>query len=160
MYNVLVFAGCLLVPLIVGGFSGVATRNAIRGWYTGIKKPAFNPPNIVFGPVWTVLYILMGITLYITIRQEPSAAREKALLFFAAQLVLNFAWSIIFFYYHRIGLALIELIFLWVVLVFMIVALFQVNSVAAYLQLPYFFWVTFAGVLNAGIWELNKAKGA
>ena len=158
MSNILILAGCILIPLAVGGFSGMATRTAIRGWYNQLRKPSFNPPNWLFGPVWTMLYILMGVSLYIIIRQEPSAERERALLFFTAQLVLNFFWSIIFFYYKRLGFALIEIAVLWFFIIGMIISFIAVNPLAGYLQIPYLCWVSFASILNASVWQLNRNK--
>ncbi len=160
MSNVLILAGCILIPLAVGGFSGIATRTAIKGWYNQLQKPSFNPPNWLFGPVWTVLYILMGVSLYIVVRQEPSAERERALLFFTAQLVLNFFWSIIFFYYKRLGLALIEIAVLWFFIIGMIVSFVAVNPLAGYLQIPYLCWVSFASILNAAVWQFNRNRPA
>ncbi len=158
MSNILILAGCILIPLAVGSFSGIATRTAIRGWYNQLQKPSFNPPNWLFGPVWTMLYILMGVSLYIIIRQEPSAERERALLFFTAQLVLNFFWSIIFFYYKRLGFALIEIAVLWFFIIGMIISFIAVNPLAGYLQIPYLCWVSFASILNASVWQLNRNK--
>ncbi len=158
MSNILILAECILIPLAVGGFSGIATRTAIRGWYNQLQKPSFNPPNWLFGPVWTMLYILMGVSLYIIIRREPSAERERALLFFTAQLVLNFFWSIIFFYYKRLGFALIEIAVLWFFIIGMIISFIAVNPLAGYLQIPYLCWVSFASILNASVWQLNRNK--
>ncbi len=84
MSNILILAGCILIPLAVGGFSGMATRTAIRGWYNQLRKPSFNPPNWLFGPVWTMLYILVGVSLYIIERQSPHAGGRGPAIFYGA----------------------------------------------------------------------------
>jgi tryptophan-rich sensory protein len=143
------------IPLIVGGISGYATSSNISSWYAYLNKPSFNPPNYLFGPVWTVLYLLMGVSLYLVWTSPEGKQKTTALLVFTFQLLLNFAWSFIFFYFHETGLALVEIIVLWMSILLMIVLFFRINRTAAYLQIPYFLWVSFATVLNASIWHLN-----
>jgi tryptophan-rich sensory protein len=145
----------LIIPLAVGGISGYFTVSAIPGWYQTIQKPSWNPPNWVFGPVWTTLYALMGIAMYLIWTQPRSEQRQRALHLNAAQLILNFFWSLIFFNLHAIGWALIEIIILWVVIVQTMFAYDRVYKPAAWLLLPYIVWVTFATILNGAIWWLN-----
>ncbi|MEY5034151.1 MAG: hypothetical protein RL447_529 [Bacteroidota bacterium] len=145
----------LIIPLAVGGISGFFTVSAIPGWYQTIQKPSWNPPNWVFGPVWTTLYVLMGIAMYLIWTQPRTEQRQRALYLNAAQLILNFFWSLIFFNMHAIGWALIEIIILWVVIVQTMFAYDRVYKPAAWLLLPYIVWVTFATILNGTIWWLN-----
>jgi translocator protein len=154
-FSLLVLIICLAIPLLVGAIAGYATATNVTGWYVSLKKPEFNPPNQVFGPVWTVLYLLMGFTLY-KIVVSKTRSNRKALLLFSIQLVLNFLWSFLFFYYHLVGLALVDILLLLVFIILLIRETRQLNTVAAYLQLPYLFWVAFASCLNASIWYLNK----
>ena len=149
------FFGSLLIPLAVGGISGFFTVSAIPGWYRTIQKPSWNPPNWVFGPVWTSLYILMGIAMFLIWTRPKSPLRQRALYLNAAQLVLNFFWSLIFFNLHAIGWALLEIGVLWVLIVSTMFAYDKVYKPAAWLLLPYIVWVTFATMLNGAIWWLN-----
>ena len=146
---------CLLIPLAVGAISGFATMENISGWYSMLNKPSFNPPNYLFGPVWTALYILMGISSYIIVRDHPQQMKGTAGSIYFIQLALNFAWSFIFFSFHQVGFALLEIITLWVCIVTMIVVFYRLNKTAGLLQVPYLLWVTFASVLNASIYYLN-----
>lgn len=150
-----VFLASLLIPLAVGGISGFFTVSAIPGWYRTIQKPSWNPPNWVFGPVWTSLYILMGIAMFLIWTRPKSPLRQRALYLNAAQLVLNFFWSLIFFNLHAIGGALLEIGVLWVLIVSTMFAYNKVYKPAAWLLLPYIVWVTFATMLNGAIWWLN-----
>ena len=146
---------CVGLPLSVGAFSGIATASGIGEWYAGLDKPSFNPPNSVFGPVWTILYLLMGISLYLVWLAPAGEARRQALVIFAAQLVLNFAWSFLFFRFRQVGAALADIILIWIAVLLMILAFRRVRPVAGYLQVPYLLWVSFATALNAAIWRLN-----
>ncbi|MBC7912683.1 MAG: tryptophan-rich sensory protein [Pyrinomonadaceae bacterium] len=154
--NIITIVVCIALPLMVGGIAGYATSASIGSWYSTLHKPFFNPPNWLFGPVWTCLYILMGISLYIIWKSPATATRTKALRVFLIQLTLNFAWSFIFFYFHETGWALIEIVMMWVSILIMILTFYRINKIAAYLQVPYLLWVSFATVLNASIWYLNR----
>jgi translocator protein len=147
---------CIAIPLVVGGISGLAQSGSDNEWFRTLDKPAFNPPGWVFGPVWTTLYLLMGISLYLIWTSPPSTVRTKALVVFTIQLILNFAWSFIFFEFQQILLALIEIVILWGFIIAMIVLFYRIHKTAAYLQVPYLLWTTFATVLNASIWILNN----
>ena len=154
--NIIALAICIAIPLITGGIAGLVTSSNIESWHAYLEKPSFNPPNWLFGPVWTMLYILMGISLFMIWKEPDSAQRKSALRLFCVQLLLNFAWSFIFFYFHQTGFAFLEIIVLWIAILLMIISFYRLNRSAAFLQLPYLGWVTFAGVLNASIWYLNK----
>jgi benzodiazapine receptor len=144
---------CILLPLLVGGISGYFTSQSITNWYVFLIKPTFNPPNYLFGPVWTTLYILMGISFYIIVNQAK--IHWSLVAIFALQLTLNFLWSFIFFNYHLLGLALIEIILLWLSIFTMIILFYKNNKWAAIINIPYFLWVSFATILNYSIYKLN-----
>ena len=146
----------LLLPLAVGGISGYFTVKAIPGWYAQLNKPWFNPPNWLFSPVWTSLYIMMGIALWLVWKSDASQKlKQRAIYLFAAQLVLNFFWSLIFFNLHQIGWAMVEIMAMWGMILLSIVAFANVNKAAAWLLVPYISWVSFATILNYSIWKLN-----
>lgn len=146
---------CILFPLLVGSVSGIATASGVNNWFQNLNKPGFNPPNYLFGPVWTILYILMGISFYMVLQTPNSKSKKFAIVIFFVQLLLNFCWSFIFFKYHLIGAAFIDIILIWLSIICMIYAFSKINKSAAYLQLPYLLWVSFASILNGAIWWLN-----
>ncbi len=154
--KVITFIACVAATLAVGAVAGIATAQNITNWYVYINKPWFNPPNYLFGPVWTVLYLLMGISYYMILTTLTTAPkRATAVIVFGVQLALNFAWSFIFFKYHQLGWALVEIIAMWVSIFTMIVVFSRVNKIAAIMQIPYISWVSFASILNFAIWRLN-----
>lgn len=137
----------LTLPFIAAAIGSYFTLPAIDSWYSGLEKPVLSPPNYIFGPVWSLLYFLMGVSLYLV--------WEKYLKLFVFHLVLNVLWSISFFGLKNIPLALIVIVALWVVIVYMIVKFYKVNKFAGYLLVPYILWVTFAAYLNLSILVLN-----
>jgi tryptophan-rich sensory protein len=142
----------------VGYLSGMVTRNAVTTWFPTLVKPSFNPPGWVFAPVWSALYIMMGIAaglVWSRIDYDKEAVR-KALLFFVIQLVLNALWSLLFFGLKNPLLALSEIILLWLMIYETYVKFGKIDKIAGYLFIPYILWVSFASVLNASIWWLNK----
>jgi benzodiazapine receptor len=145
----------LMLPLTIGGLAGIFTSREIAGWYSSLNRPSFNPPNWVFGPVWTTLYIVMGISLYLVWILPPSRQRQHAMMMYGVQLALNFIWSFLFFYFKRIDLAVGEIILLWLSIAAMLVLFFRLRPVAAYLNIPYLFWVSFATILNIAYAQLN-----
>lgn len=153
--NYLKLISCILIPLTIGGIAGIATSSAINDWHLTLQKPWFNPPNYLFGPVWTLLYILMGISLYLTLSYAEAATKNNMLLLFSMQLFLNFIWSFIFFNFESPGWALFEIALLWGNILWMILSFYKVNKLAALLQIPYLLWVSFATLLNAAIFVLN-----
>lgn len=147
---------CIAIPQVVGGIAGYFTVQEIDGWYSTLIKPSFNPPNSIFGPVWTSLYLLMGISLYIIWKSPESEHRKKALQLFTIQLILNFSWSIVFFSFHLLFTAIVVILLLWVFIFIMIKQFKKIKSTAAYINIPYLLWVSFATVLNISLWWLNK----
>lgn len=145
----------IALPVVVGALSGFFTTTGVGSWYQTINKPSWNPPGWIFGPVWTTLYVLMGIALYQVWRSPGTKARNTALLFFAVQLILNFFWSFIFFNKQNIGGALMEIIVLWVFILLTIFAFARINKLAAWLLVPYISWVSFATILTYTIWKMN-----
>ncbi|ULQ56903.1 tryptophan-rich sensory protein [Flavihumibacter rivuli] len=147
----------VLVPLIVGATAGYFTSTSVKTWYTTLEKPWFNPPNWLFGPVWTSLYIMMGIACWLVWSSNAGQElKRKALLLFGVQLMANFLWSFIFFYFHQVGLAFMEIIILWLLILLCIFSFARVDKRAAWLMVPYISWVTFAAILNGTIWMLNR----
>ena len=147
----------VVVPLAVGGLSGFATARGVREWYPALVKPSFNPPSWIFGPVWTLLYVLMGIAAFLVWQKGgDGGVAHTALVVYALQLTLNGLWSIIFFGFRSPGPALVEISLLWVFIWITLVLFWQVTPFAGMLLLPYAAWVTFAVVLNAAIWVLNR----
>jgi len=144
--------------LCIGYFSGIITRESIEVWYPTLVKPSFNPPNWIFAPVWSTLYIMMGVAagmVWNRIETDRINVR-KGLRFFAIQLALNFLWSYLFFGLHNPLLALVELIVLWLMIFETYVVFRKVDKIAGMLLLPYLAWVSFAGILNAAIFWLNR----
>lgn len=151
------FIACLLIPMLIGFFSSFLTRFEVDGtWFNLLKKPYFNPPNWLFAPVWTTLFLLMGIGLYFIWNSGFVEIRKKAILVFSIQLFLNFCWSILFFYSHLILASVIDILLLWISICYMIILFRRIKPIAGYLQIPYLAWVTFASVLDISIWFLNK----
>jgi tryptophan-rich sensory protein len=148
----------LLLPFVAAGIGGIATGSSVSSWYPTLKKPAWNPPTWVFGPVWSLLYLLMGLASWLIWRKritQPVQVRQ-ALGWYGFQLGLNMLWSIIFFGLQRIDLALVEIVALWSALVITIFKFDRVRRDAAALLLPYLLWTTFAAALNATLWWLNR----
>jgi translocator protein len=145
----------LFLPLSVGAVAGMFTSQAVPIWYASLNRPSFSPPNWVFGPVWTTLYILLGISFFLIWKENPTRERNLAIKVFSIQMLLNFAWSFLFFYFNLIGVALIEIILLWISISLMIYLFYKIKPLAAYLNIPYLLWVSFATILNAGYYLLN-----
>jgi len=144
---------------VVGAVSSVFTIKAIPYWYKNLKKPKFNPPGWVFGPAWTLLYGLMGLSLYLAFENAPNQAGIlPGVIAFTLQLALNYFWTYIFFGRKNIKAALYEIIFLWIAIAATIIFFFPISPLAAYLLLPYIAWVSFAALLNQKIYELNITK--
>lgn len=154
--NVLKLIITIVVSQSAGLIGALFTTSSIPSWYATITKPELAPPNWIFGPVWTTLFLLMGIAAYLVWKKEGEPKKVKtALKIFGVQLVLNILWSIIFFGLKNPGGAFIEIIFLWLVILSTIIAFYKVSKVAAYLLIPYILWVSFAMYLNYAIWILN-----
>jgi tryptophan-rich sensory protein len=152
-WKTLIFA--ILLCQGAGLIGSIFTFDAIPTWYATLTKPSFSPPNFLFGPVWTTLYTLMGISLYLLWKAKKSTAQAKALSYFYIQLFLNTIWSIIFFGFKNPELALIEIILMWLAIVATMIKAYSVDKRATYLLIPYILWVSFATMLNAAIALLN-----
>lgn len=139
----------------VGALSGLLSRDGMQLYATQITKPALSPPGWLFPAVWVILYALMGISAARIFLSEPSSERNKGLNLFVIQLIVNFFWSLIFFNAQAFGFAAIWLILLWILVLCMIFTFRKVDTLAAWLQIPYLIWLTFAAYLNLGVWLLN-----
>jgi translocator protein len=150
----------LIIALVccyaAAGIGSLFTTPAIPGWYAGLQKPSWNPPNWVFGPVWTLLFTLMAIAAWLVWRRIGTTSISIPLVLFAIQLVLNVLWSYIFFGRHLPGSALIEIILLWLAILTTLISFWRVAPLAGGLLLPYLLWVSYAISLNAGVWRLNR----
>ncbi len=156
MNNTLKFIISLAIPVAVGATAGFFTATGVDSWYQTINKPSWNPPNWIFAPVWTTLYIMMGIALFLVWKSNTGAGLKRtAITLFAVQLGLNFFWSFIFFDQQQPGWALVEIIMMWLAILLTIFAFAKVNKTAAWLLVPYISWVSFATILNYTIWQLN-----
>ncbi|MGZ5286575.1 MAG: TspO/MBR family protein [Flavisolibacter sp.] len=147
----------ILIPLGIGFLGSYFTRPEIDTWYQTIQKPSWQPPSWIFGPVWTTLYIMMGIAFFLVWKNQSGNHNKKpAMIFWCLQLVLNFFWSYIFFNRHELGLALAEIILLWIFILITIILFGRVSKVAAWLMVPYISWVSFAAMLTYTIYSLNN----
>lgn len=143
-----------ILPLLLGSLSSLFTIEAITSWYNYSNKPWFNPPNWIFGPVWTLLYLLMGLASCLVFKAEHTL-KEKAMILYFIQLGLNFLWSFIFFYLKEPGWAFVEIILLWILINSTIIYFSKISRIAAYVMLPYVIWVSFAAILNYYHYILN-----
>jgi tryptophan-rich sensory protein len=151
----------LIIAIVVSELAGIIgsifTIPSVAGWYQTLTKPALNPPAWVFGPVWTILFVLMGIALFLVWKKGFKTKSAKiALGLFIGQLALNMLWSIIFFGLHSPAGAFIEIIFLWLAILATIIAFAKISRPAAWLLIPYILWVSFAGYLTYSVWQLNS----
>lgn len=147
----------LLITFAIGLVASLFTTPQIHGWYASLQKPVFNPPNWLFAPVWTALYMMIAIAAYLVWkRRNNSAAYRKARQIYFWQLLFNFSWSILFFGLHQILIALIVIALLWLSIIATMYAFNRFSKVACWLLLPYLLWVSFAGLLNFSIYMLNR----
>ena len=146
---------CIAFPLIIGGVSGFFTVQGVKDWYLTLAKPNFTPPNYLFGPVWTFLYAFMGVAFFRILEKGKSVQKIKAIRVYLWQLFFNFCWSFLFFSQHQIGLAFIDILILWVLILIMIIRFKKLDAFAGYSQIPYLLWVSFATALTAAIFILN-----
>ena len=147
---------CIAIPLIVGGISALLTKNSMEMFET-VVKPPLAPPGWIFPVVWTILYTVMGISCYLIVISDASQEEiGEAIRIYAYQLLVNFLWPTFFFNFQWYLFALLWLILLWILVFFMIRKFADVSKLAAYMNIPYLIWLTFAGYLNAGIWWLNR----
>ena len=154
-HAILALIGFLLLCYAIAGLGAILAVPAIPTWYAALAKPAFHPPNGIFGPVWTALYGLMAIAAWLVWRTPRTAARAAGLVLFAVQLVLNALWTPAFFHFHLLLPALVLIVVLWVTILFTTLRFWVVDRFAAALMLPYLAWVAFAAALNYEIYRLN-----
>lgn len=149
-------AACVVACLAAGFAGSFFTRASVSTWYRELRKPAFNPPDWLFGPVWTALYIMMGVALFLVIREGfKTPAIRAAFAVFVVQLILNITWSALFFGLKSPGAAFAEIVVLWAAIAATIALFKPISTAAAVLLIPYILWVTFAAALNFAIWRLN-----
>jgi translocator protein len=146
----------LAICFTAAGIGGALTATSLAGWYLGLAKPSWNPPNWIFGPVWTTLYIMMAIAAWLVWRAEGWRSAALPLMAFAIQLVLNVTWSGLFFALQNPGAAFAEILLLWLAIAATFFLFWHVDRVAAALLAPYMAWVSFAAVLNFAVWQLNR----
>lgn len=145
----------LVLVLVVAIIGGWVTRGSVNDWYPQLVQPDFAPPNAVFGPVWTLLYVMMAYAAWRVWRVHRFRGAPWALGLFMFQLMLNLLWSVLFFGFHQIGLALIEIVLLWCAILATLLLFWRLDRIAAVLLLPYLAWVGFAAFLNHAFWVLN-----
>jgi len=146
----------IAVPLLAGFGSTVWTINTIPTWYASLKKPWFSPPNVVFAPVWTTLYILMGVALFLIWRSPRNRTRDTGIALFAAQLVVNVTWTFAFFGLQNTLFGVLTIVPLWILIAVTIYQFYKVDKWASYLLVPYLAWVSIATALNASVYLLNR----
>lgn len=150
------FLLCLIIPLTIGTIGGLLTFESVKTWYTTLNKPTLNPPNSVFAPVWTTLYIIMGISSYLVWRKRKTISGYWwAVAIYLLQLILNLTWSFLFFYQQQVGFALVEIGVLLLAIIVNAFIFYRIDKVAGWLFLPYILWVSFASYLTYSIFILN-----
>ncbi|MFC4210107.1 TspO/MBR family protein [Pedobacter lithocola] len=155
-FKLLAFIINIAITLSVGVLGGWATAKSVQTWYPTLNKPSFNPPNWLFGPVWISLYLLIGIAAYLVwIRRDEIVHFPRTVAIYLIQLLLNLAWSFIFFYLHEIGIALIEIILLLIFIIINAITFYKINKWAGLIFIPYILWVSFASFLTYNIFILN-----
>jgi tryptophan-rich sensory protein len=146
----------IIIVLLIGFLGNLVTLPEITTWYVTLIKPAWTPPNWVFGPVWTTLYVLIGISLYFVWKKGLNRKDVKiAIIVFAVQLILNFLWSLIFFGYKSLLGGLIVIILLWISILLNIIVFYRISIPAGVLLIPYIIWVSIATYLNYSVYLLN-----
>jgi tryptophan-rich sensory protein len=141
---------------LVAAIGGLVTSTSVNDWYLTLRRPAWNPPAWVFGPVWTALYFLMGVSAWLVWKNVPPNNSRLPLALFGFQLLLNLLWSILFFGLQEVGWAAAEIVLLWLTIALMLVLFMRIDRLAGWLLVPYLLWVGFAGVLNFSLWSLNR----
>jgi len=148
--------GFILVTFVAAFIGSLFTTPNIASWYSTLTKPSFAPPNWLFGPAWTILYILMAVAAFLIWQNKNNPQAKKALIFYFIQLTLNSLWSIIFFGWHNPQLAFFEIVILWLFILLTLIKFYKIKKTAGLLLVPYLLWVSFASFLNLFIWLLNK----
>jgi len=155
--RILRLIGFIALPFAAGALGSYFTYPNIEGWYSQLSKPAFSPPNWVFGPVWSLLYVLMGAASYrIFSKGLKNGEVKKGLVYYGIQLGLNSIWSIVFFGMKELGLAFVIMVALWIFIYLTIDKFMKIDRLAGMMLLPYIFWVSFAAFLNLSVYLLNR----
>jgi tryptophan-rich sensory protein len=153
--SLVALAGFVALCFAVAAVGGAVTATSVGTWYAGLAKPSFNPPNWLFGPVWSALYLMVAVTGWRVWRRRGHAGTRIALAAWGLQLALNLGWSFLFFGAQMIGAALVEIVLLLVAILVTAVLSWRIDRVAGWLLVPYAVWVGFATLLNAALWRLN-----
>lgn len=153
--NWLKLFGSIALPLLIGFVGSIFTRQSVDDWFLTLRKPIFTPPNWLFAPAWTLLYVMMGIAFYLIWEQGCSVPLRRAFAVYALQLILNLLWSFFFFGLRSPLLGLADIVLLWVVVLINIILFYRLRHTAGLLLIPYIFWITFALILNLSIMILN-----
>ena len=148
------------ICLGAAGIGSVLTTPSLHPWYATLRKPSWTPPNWLFGPVWTALYLGMAVAGWLVGRQAGFSHAKLPLTLFVIQLALNVAWSGIFFGLQLVGVAFLEVVLLWLFILSTTVAFWSISRMASWLMVPYLIWVAYAAALNAAIWRMNKRERA
>ena len=148
---------CILVVELLGTASGLLTASQIPGWFATLERPPGNPPNWIFGPVWTLLYTMMGVSAWLIWRSGGFAEHRLPFTLFFLQLGFNALWSWLFFSWRLGGLAFTEILLLWALILATLITFWRIRPVAGYLLAPYLLWVSFAALLNLTLWQLNPS---
>lgn len=157
MKNWLKLIICIIAVEFIGIMGGFFTSGSVDNWYLSLIKPSFTPPSWLIGPVWTILYAMIGLSLFLFLTAKQKSKNKKiGYWIFGIQLMLNALWSIVFFGLHQISGALIVIALLWISIVLNFFAFYKFSKNSAYLLIPYWLWVSFASVLNFALWILNR----
>jgi benzodiazapine receptor len=154
-WSLLVLLAFVILVAVASATASSVTLPQIGGWYAGLEKPWFNPPNWLFGPVWTALYAMMAIAGWLVWRERGLNGARGAMTLFGLQLALNILWSLIFFGLEQPGAAFMEIAVLWTAVCATMIAFWRIRPLAGWLFLPYLLWVSYAAVLNGAVWRLN-----
>lgn len=155
-FKPLAFIINIAITLSIGALGGWATAQSVKTWYPTLNKPSFNPPNWLFAPVWTSLYILIGIAAYLVwVKRDKIEHFPRTVAIYFIQLILNLGWSFIFFYLHEIGFALAEILFLLIMIIVNATLFYKIDKWAGLIFIPYILWVSFASFLTYNIFILN-----
>lgn len=155
--NIIKLIISIVLPQVAGGIGSLFTMTSVTTWYVGLNKASFNPPGWIFGPVWTALYLMMGIALFLIWREGLQRQDiRRAVALFGIQLALNLLWSFMFFYLKMPFAAFVEIILLWISILITILAFIRISKWAGILLIPYLLWVSFASILNFYLWRLNS----
>lgn len=156
MSNILKLIISIVICQLAGLIGTIFTVDSIPGWYAGLNKPALNPPNWLFGPVWIILYLMMGISMFIVWKEDLKNKEIKsAFIIFILQLIFNAAWSVVFFGMQSPAGGLVVIVILWILILITILRFMKISRVAGILLIPYLLWVSFATYLNFSIYRLN-----